>query len=400
MVSQKTYQRIACLLALGGIASVQQLSAMDNMHWYRARLWNNEPRSSKACYQSFDMLFGGGSTTHGFDKHGEKTNIFGIYGPEDLTKLGIIIPSISDDRLKANFGSRFQLWEVQLQGTWNFTHGLFARAHLPIRIMRIHDIKPFSTFGYDSTVEWKEVNRQLDTVFKEHNLQAHEVSKTGPGDLSLLLGYSHTSYATCNLDYLDFCFQTGVLFPTGSKRDLKNPFSIPLGYNGHFGLPLIGDLATGVWDWLTVGLHAEGLVLFKGNETFRPVSYNDQPFIRLTDPVERKVKPGNLWDISWYLKADHVVCGFSLLFGFSHDQQQAASIEYFNDDVFKTLHDPSLEGWNMNVIHALAEYDWSTEDNHHGPRIQFSYDFIINGRNILNTSMIAGALGIDFEWSF
>lgn len=397
-------QNIACLAALAGLLATASVMSMDNMHWYRARLWNNEPRSPKVPYQSFDMIFGGGSTTHGFDNKGNKTTIFGIYGPENLHKLGITHPSVNDpdERLQATFGSQFNLYEVQLQGTWNFCHGLFARMHLPIRIMRIYDIKPISTASYNENSDvWKPVTAQLNTLFAQHDMQAHQVTETGPGDLSLMVGYSHTFYESCSrLDYVDFCLQTGILTPTGTKRDLKNPFSIPLGYNGHVGLPIIGDLAGGMWDWFTFGIHAEGLVLFKRNEQFRPVTYDNQPFVRFAEPLERKVKAGNLWDVSWYVKADHIACGLSLLFGFSHDQQAASSVEWHVDDAAKSLHDPMLEGWNMNVLHSLIEYDWSTEENHHGPRIQFAYDYIINGRNILDTSMINGALGIDFEWCF
>lgn len=396
--------KIACLSVLAGLVATSTLMTMDNMHWYRARLWNNEPRSPKVPYQSFDMIFGGGATTHGFDNTGDKTPIFGIYGPENLHKLGINVPSVSnpDERLKANFGTQFMLYEVQLEGTWNFCHGVFARMHLPIRIMRAYNIQPLSTASYNpETTEWKSVNSQLEALYATHNLQAHQVKETGPGDLSLLLGYSHTFYQSCSrLDYVDLCLQTGILTPTGTKRDLKNPFSIPLGYNGHVGLPIIGDLATGLWDWFTIGVHAEGLILFKRGELLRPVSYDNQPFLRLTEPLERKVKPGNLWNVSWYVKADHIAYGLSLLFGFSHDQQGASRIEWHADDAAQKLHDPTLEGWNMNVLHSLIEYDWSTEENHHGPRMQFVYDYIINGRNILDTSMINGAFGLDFEWCF
>ncbi len=401
MISRKLVQILTYMMAIIVVGFATSIGAMDNMHWYRARLWNNEPRSPKYPYQSFDMLFGGGSTTHGINSKGDKTPIFGMYGPEDLSKLGVTIPSIAPDHLKANFASKFQLWEVQLMGSWNFPYGLFARVHLPIRIMRIRDIKPESTFGYTHTSEWKSVISQLDKLFADHGLHAHEVSETGPGDLSLLMGYSHTFYQSCSrLDYVDLCLQTGILTPTGTKRDIKNPFSIPLGYNGHVGLPIIGDLAGGIWDWLTFGIHGEGLVLFKRDEWIRPVSYNKQAFMRLADPLERSVKPGNLWNISWYVKADHLASGFSMLFGFSHDQQGASKVTWHDDDAAKNLHDPMLEGWNMNVLHALVEYDWSTEDNHYGPRLQFAYNYIINGRNILTTSMISGACGVDFEWCF
>jgi hypothetical protein len=238
-------------------------------------------------------------------------------------------------------------------------------------------------------------------VLEKNHLSIKPVHESGVGDFTMLAGWSYTSYTTC-ADFVDASLQTGVLFPTGRKKNLCEVFSVPLGYNGHYAVPLIADAAFGMLNWLNFGLHAEALFFFDRTQTTRiRTNPHQDGFIRL-DTAKARVKEGNLWSISAYVKADHFTHGASYLFGYSFDHQSRTCITPCSKAINQKIAngDPMLREWNMGVLHALVEYDWCNEDNQYGPRVNLQYNYVLHGKNVYRTSMLAGMIGLDMVWEF
>lgn len=391
----KTYNTLRIFVFLG---ITVPLCALDNPHFYRARLWTiDEPRSAKPGLQTFNAFFSGGDSKTGFNGCGEKVPLFAIFGNENLKDLGVSSP-VSD---KAFFPGVFSITEIQLHAYSNFDCGFFAHLALPIRKLEVRGTHLESTRICDNSVAWKTTVKKVDAVLKKNHLSAGSVDESGVGDLTLLAGWSYTNYDTY-ADFLDASIQTGVLFPTGRKKNIHEVFSFPLGYDGHYGVPLIADAALGVLNWLNVGLHAEGLFFFDKTRCVRLRNKASQHgFIRL-DKAKVRVHEGTIWDITAYLKADHFTYGFSFLLGYSFDHQNRRRFSELRKGFDKSIvnADPQLQPWSMGTLHAVIDYDWSNEDNPYGPRLGLEYNHVLHGKNVFRTAMTGGWVGLDLEWNY
>lgn len=404
------------------------LLSLDVAHFYKARTFCEEPRFCTENLTSLDIIFSGGSTCTSRNHEGEKVPLLAIFGPENL-KNNLDLPLF-------NYMGRVSVFETQIHGFLNFCNGFFVHAHLPIRSLEIYDLKRCApdNFCIKKNKEkkvcacngtcFKQKNKKeekwccgrdpltpiqikdLNDFLAQHKLNAGPVKESGVGDLSLLLGWSTTTYDLCQADFIDASLQLGVLFPTGKKKDINKVFSLPLGYDGFWGLPVIMDLATGIWNWLNFGVHFGNILFLDRTKKMRLKSFKDETgFIRPDLPQKVKIDPGILWDMSIYAKADHFAMGLSVLLGYSHTHKSSVSVNSTNKsssnfNFVLANSDPILRGWSMDVLHVILEYDWSCEDNYFGPRLAFEYDYVLGGKNIFNNSATSGYFGINFEYCF
>ena len=66
------------------------------------------------------------------------------------------------------------------------------------------------------------------------------------------------------VNQLDYCFVSDRIF------------SLPLGYDGHYGFPISTDIGFGLYEWLTIGGHFDALLLAKNDQTVRVKTAADQ----------------------------------------------------------------------------------------------------------------------------
>jgi len=383
---------------------------MDNFHFYRAHPLLAETRFTKSFLNSFDVQVFGGSTNTAYNNCGRKVPLFGRIGCEDFKEFPVNF-SFDREKFKKDFCSgRFNIVETQLQAFINLDCGFFAHFHLPIRRFKLKHVFPLDKRNPLLTDKLNANMRLLEQELNKHHLSTCNFKKTGVGDFTALIGWTGTTYDTAVLDYLDLTLQTGILFPTSKKQDLSHIFDIPFGYNGHYANTLIVDGATGFCDWLTFGAHVEALFFWDTNQKARLNSRNlnllDYPctgFIRL-DKACARVKEGNIWSASAYIKADHCISGFSLTLGYSHDHQNAGGIFPLgkHTEIATITHkqDPLLSGWDMNIFHFILEYDCADEELLSAPRFGLAYNHIISGKNIFRNSTLGGFLGINCVWDF
>ena len=84
--------------------------------------------------------------------------------------------------------------------------------------------------------------KPLQEFLAPYHLQLCKTRDAGLSDSTLFVGWTHSYENTECLDFVDFTAKTGVLFPTGKKRNEHRVFDIPYGYNGHWAIPLSGDI--------------------------------------------------------------------------------------------------------------------------------------------------------------
>jgi hypothetical protein len=400
---------------------------IDNPHFYRANFFWGEPRFEKKWLTSVDFLLGGGGTKKARNKNGHKTPLLNIFGLHNMRVLGQNVPALDpnnaldkilldleqvparDDFGKLLFKGDFSIIEAVLNGYQNLVNGFFFQAYLPIRRLAINNIQFIDEspddliFPNKNTPEWVSFLGNFPSLLARYNREIKNVNEAGNGDFTLLVGWTSNYQDNCYIDFFDVTAKIGLLFPVAKKRNLRNPFDLPLGYDGFYGLPLKFDCSIGYWEWLTVGFHIGSLFLFDREKTVAMKTALDQNgFISLTQG-KASVDPGTIWDICNYVKADHIFRGLSLLVGYCYTQKDNDCItpcdtQIFNSSIVKS--DQLFKNWRMHVVHWFLEYDFAKKPSDIGPRIGFFYNWVVGGERIFNTTIAASTVGIDVSWCF
>lgn len=424
MIRQKFFLTITIGLFLIFICDVYPI---DNPHFYRANFFWGEPRFEKRWLTSFDATLGGGGTKKARDKNGDITPLLNIFGLHNMRVLGQNVPGLDpsnnldkilldleqiparDEFGKLRFRGDFNSVESVFNGYQNLVNGFFLQAYLPVRRLVINNIQ-FTDLSPDdmvfpnkNTPAWVNFLANFPAILARYGLAIKKVREAGVGDFTILGGWASNYQETCYLDYFDVSAKIGLLFPTGKKRNLTDPFDLPLGYDGFYGLPLKFDCSIGYWEWLTLGLHSGALFFFEREKTLAlKTSQEQNGFISITKD-KASVDLGTIWEISTYAKADHIFRGLSLIVGYCYTQKDTDCIEPNNKQVFMPVivnNDQLFKSWKMHVMHWVVEYDFTKQSCDIGPRIDLFYNWIVGGKRIFDTSVVASNIGIDIAWEY
>jgi hypothetical protein len=399
----------------------------DNLHFYRASFFFGEPRFERTGLTTLNARVGAGSTSTARDGCGKKVCLLDIYGPQVAFELGTSVPGkdftnpadlalqLAENEPSRNgfglfsFGGQFSTVELDLQFYQNLSDGVFFEIYLPLRKLHINNIScndlssGCAACPNSSSPTWQAFSNQFNTILSQHCLQFKGVDHFGIGDMSFILGWAENYQETEHLDFIDIMAQAGVLAPTGRRANPDIAFDLPLGYNGHVGFPLNMSVGFGLYEWFTFGAHVMVMPFKSTTQTVRMrTSASQNGFIKLTKG-EATTKPGTLWQIGTYLKADHVLRGLSMLIGYSYSTQRPSSVCPCNTAVFDpgiVCSDSMLLGWKMQTIHLLAECDFLKETGFFGPRIGVFGNIIVGGKRIFNTSIGGAMVGIDLVWKY
>lgn len=401
--------------------SITPLHAYDNAHFYRATRLCAEPRFEKPWLSSFDIDCGAGTTTTGLNSCGEKVNILEIYGPYNMHQLGVNIPTIdlthpADQTLTdlsallapGNFGiigysGKFNIVELNATYTQNFIRNFFIQLHTPIRMLNIHRVlktdqtTQSGTFN-NNTPEWLTFLDSFHRTLTHYNLWDGETNGTHVGDTTLLFGWTINYQNTEAIDFVDATLKGGVLFPTGKARNENEIFSLPWGYNKHWGIPISADISLGCYSWLTIGAHVDLIPFFKRTQTIRmKTAFAQSGLLKLAQGCAT-VHRGTQWIAGTYIKADHLAHRFSLIIGYSCAGKQNDRITPANQTAFNYAivnSDEAFHGWYMHTIHLSAEYDFTKENYLFGPRLSLFANIPISGRRIFKTSVTGLSFGLE-----
>ncbi|MCL4361207.1 hypothetical protein M1446_02520 [Candidatus Dependentiae bacterium] len=401
------------------------LTAYDVPLFYRAQPLFQEPRFEKPYLTTLDFTLSGGSTNCARNCAGKKVPLGNIFGIINIKNLALGIPNLNQsnpiDQIlinlqnlpdndcfgKLSINGHFEILELVFNGIQNFDKGFFSEFLLPIRRLEISnvnrtDLSPTDgEFPNKNTIEWQQFLGQFCPFFKHFNLNTGSFKEFFTGNITFFAGWTKNYEYTTHLDFVDTTLKVGLQLPTASDPRENHIFNLSTGYEG-FGVPVVWQFSIGAYEWLTVGAQVDGLFLFNDIVPMRIKTDKNQSGLIKIFKDNVKIDQGTAWHIGTYLKADHIIRGFSFLLGYSYDRKEA-------DRVIKTCSkidpeivnsDPSLQGWSMHTLHLNIEYDFESESNPHGPRIGFVYNRQLAGKNVFSTSLESGYIGTDLCWKF
>jgi hypothetical protein len=179
---------------------------------------------------------------------------------------------------------------------------------------------------------------------------------------SILVGWGINHDMLPILDFVDFMLRAGVATPAHAPPLPELRIETAYGYPD-WGIPVAGDLAIGIFNWMTIGMHASVCQFFTN------------PFV---------------WHLQPYLKADHFLIGLSLFFGYSYTgaHHDAGSHLLFKE----------LSSWDMHTLHYGIEYEFIQSYFPLHPRIGAYYNQHIGGENTASRSSAGITVGLDITW--
>lgn len=402
------------------------LQAIFDSHFFHAAYFWNEPRFEETLLQTYIFDISGDSTTQSRNGTGCLVPLFDLYGTHTLRLLGAQVPDLNErndlDRLllelaqspardcfgNLSFGGLFKMMRFDFKFYQNLGYGFFIGLELPVFEFTIIVDPPTDLSPRDNpmpnihTPLWRSFLHSFDELLQLFDLGISPQMTTDLGDTVIAAGYTLNYDEHWYFDLIDATFALAGIIPTGRQTDPHKPFDIPNGYNGHFGVGCAFDGAIGLWDWATLGAHAEYLVLIENEKEIRIRTDLDQNGLIKLTTTNARVDPGNLWRFGPYFKADHVLGGFSFLLGYSYERKNRDCITSCcspcNLDLANS--DPVYAGFAQHTFHLIAEYDASSDDLSVGPRVAFFFNHSMFGRRIFDTNIKGGYLGVDVTWCF
>lgn len=413
------------LITVVAVISSANVNGIDNPHFYRATNMLLEPRLEHNYLTSFSANLEGGTTTKGRSARNTIVPLFDIYGTHNIQELNantiytdnsnpydLLLNNLAklptrDDFATVSLGGSFNIVESNLSFTQNFARGLFLFFYLPVRKLTINpitvtDLSPHDdTFPNRNTPEWQAVLQEFNPLLANYGINTCPTTSRGAGDLTSWLGWTHNYQETTTIDFVDVTLMTGLLAPTGKKRDENKLFSLPTGYNGHWAFPLCTMLSVGCYEWVTVGGYLNTIFFVNRDQAIRLKTDTAQTGIIKLAQGDVSVHKGPLVNTGVYFKADHFGHGFSFTTAYSFASQQKESLTAKNPALFDraTINsDSRLAGWNMHTFNFAIEYDFAHEGEKIGNKIGLFYNLQIAGARTFNTNITGGTYGLDIGW--
>lgn len=193
------------------------------------------------------------TASNSFNEHQENIGLPDIYGPFNQVELGYAIQATGKPNL---LPSEYQGQIVELpwflsgkrqsQGicfTWNQAMGNWLSTGFSWLFMRVEsrDVFNLNVNGTQPRIVIKSgdeilLRDSLNDMFKEIGVAEGATSQMGFGDIDWYLRVGNMWDYTLRFRRIDAGFRLGTLFPTGVKREIGRPASIPFGGNGHWGM--------------------------------------------------------------------------------------------------------------------------------------------------------------------
>jgi len=381
--------------------------------------------STKKGYQSSSAI----GNTDADGKEHNKTNVLNIYGWQNMQFLGANIvgnpgtniynanlAQLAQLPTNGNFGyvegtGKFNYIEGDIYLAQNLTKGFFLDMNIPIVKLDIKDVNfvdqsPSTGFPNVNDASWQFLLNPANfaATLAVYGLTPGDYSHSGVGDIVINGGWTMNKEDVCDsIDFLDVTLKVGVNVPSGFKQNTDYVASIAAGYNKHVGIPVSFNAALGFFEWVTLGAHVGGTFFVNKTQTLRmQTSTAQNGWIKL-GLGEAKSDMGNIFEAGAYIKADHVMKGFSLGFGYLFGRQSKTTLTPVDLVKFPSAvvnNDSMLAGWNSHAISVQADYDFAKEGRRFNPNIGIFYSQPVAGKRIFRTMTGGGYAGVNVAWDF
>ena len=378
----------------------------------------------------------GVASTESFDNTGKKTSLLKMYAPSQSAQAMLADREaryLASEDPEQYFQSTVQqtyndLWgEFDLSGgkfrsvqTVLWAHGLIQlpesfpgklhiSGYLPIRSMRIDDVTWKDLTSRYDLGNLERINEFTSSLKEFANrvggLDLEAWNKIGQGDLTFLLNW-HNDYEQ-NRDGIKFVRINGgfgISLPTSRtlENDINKVFSMPLGNDGAFGIPVHGGIEVFLPYKLSIGASMDLLWLSNTTKARRLKTRTAQTDYLLLSKGRATQKHGTSWRFSIFSQTDFFK-GFS--FSLAYHFLKSGNDTYIPDggtflesvvNSSETLKERSAHDLVARLYYCHNKQPSTDDDSITTPSISLFYKLPVTGRRIIRSS----TFGTEFSFSF
>ena len=337
-----------------------------------------------------------GSTNNGKNDEEYKSNILNLVNPtessiamltgfqkdsepwEIINNLGYVFSAPTDDGVRGHlkFKGHFSEMNLNLWGKCKLPiksiGGRFDFCvYLPIKNIKINDIsrQDLTQDVLAADLYVKEfITNQLDYLVETYgNLDLSDWSQTGIGDLTFLINwYEDFKQDKEFLKNVRLSIHVGLSAPSAKTKDEDKVFSLPLGNDGAWGIPVGIGLDLFFISSLRAGLELELLPLLDETRERRlKIDEAQTDYLILQKGMATK-DFGLTWKFNLYLESFHFYRGLSARASYQFIKHEDDGLTAKSDDFVYSI---------INSAESLKE--WTS----HNFIFQFNYDFFEEFKN-------------------
>lgn len=439
----------------------------DNPVFYRPTRISATPaeKNVKDWQTVIAVNFSRGVTHNSRDGHEKKRQLLSLYGPVDLLALGMNVDDIakmsktndnwkSGGALSKSFAARkdqdgmmditghFRIQEVDVSLQQTIFSGFFMQADLPIRDIRLDEIKykrlgakilggiDLDDFIQETLAPILEENKFKLPTENGKKVLPSRFTKMRTPEVVLSLGWQGVGENILNyFEAIRGKLQLGAIVPMGTRKDEDLLIAMPVGYNNFFGVSMAAQGELKLWKYLVLGAQAGAKLFMRSQRNIRLKTSKDQQGIIALGKAMVSYDPGTIWNFTGYFKGEHLFRGLSVSAGYTFARQEETWIGVKDPNFLKdyvasqkpfgpSMKDLSLTGrfvsrdeivnddqrfkmWDMQTVHLMAEYDMQHDfKTMFAPCFGFSYDLPITGRRVFLPEMFSGSATLSCSWDF
>jgi opacity protein-like surface antigen len=287
-----------------------------------------------------------------------------------------------------------------------FPGALAVSAYLPIRHARVHNVH-----WHDETqneLDWDKDIHELVTdniktfVKRFGHLNWSNWSTTGCGDLVCLLDWGKDFPQEKNdLKNVDLHAFIGVSCPTGKDKDEDEAFSVALGNDGAWTMPLGIGIDLDFKQHIALGAEADFEVIFDHTKDRRLKTEKHQTEFLLLNKGRATKDHGLTWKFYLYLQGYRIWRGLSLKAAYEYTKHDSDHLTPKSDNFSSSVanSDRSLDEWNLHEFIFSLNYDFfvkECKDCVVKPQLNIFYKLPVAGKRIIMPQTIGGQFALNF----
>lgn len=231
-------------------------------------------------------------------------------------------------------------------------------------------------------------------------LSTENVTTSGLGDTAIMLSWRNNFKQDKELiKAVELFAQVGVMLPTGRERDEDKMFSMALGSDGAFGIPVGVGLNVQFVNTIRAGLNVDFLAHLDKTRDRRLKTIAQQTELFLLNKGKATRDYGLDWQFYLYLQSRHFVGGLSAKAAYQYLRHDADKLtprdNGFSYDVINTSKRLS-ESYAHNVIFSLDYDHLGTDAALVVPQLGLFYKLPVGGKAVLAMQSVGVHMGVNF----
>ena len=429
------YTKVLCsLLVVACVARTTMAFAPSNNFRPYDQALHFEAVKKRPVRLSF-ALENGFKESHGRNTHGQVRNILAVHDDSQslLAALNKPLPAmqttytnlwqnlyhpLDDGQMgNASFNGSFKqsqmFFSAAYQHAFTGLPGLFSlRLHVPVVAKKVSDIAitdltpdPASLFRPTLQLQAAAVQAYMK------NFEANVLSlggpsygawqRTGLGDIACMVDWQvEYEQEKQNLKLVTLFAQLGVTIPTGASSRVDDAFSMPMGFDGAWGLPLGIGMHLDFVNHIRAGVDVDFVYLFDKRAVRRMKTDVGQTEFLLFNKGDATKEHGLQWQFHLFLQAFKVVSAFSAKVGYQFIKKDRDFLVPRNNDFnFETVNTArSLQdAANHNLI-VTVDFDSSKEYKNAmlAPQLGVFYKRSLDAKGSIDNDSFGAQLALHF----